>query len=911
MSERMLLPVLHLFNDGYLAAMPLLLPFASSELGLSLGMVGLLGSMLSFSGIMLALPAGMVAAAIGPNRLLCFAVLSYCVGFLILGFSSGVLLIVVAFVFGSLAFGIFHPVAFSSVAKESDSTDLGKRMGTFAATGDIGRIVFAAAVTFIVGLTSWRSTALVYGVVAGVFFIICMASTTRKVHARSHRSGEGLTLDLSLFKDRHFFWANCASVMDSFANSSLFIFLPFLLTFRGIDATLLGSFTAVFFVGNLLGKVVMGRLVDKIGQIRIFIFSEASIFVALMVLALVPSSALIMGLALVLGFLTKGTVPITSTMIAESVKGKNSFETAYSVNSFSVSIATTAAPLFFGVLADRFGVQMIFFGCAFVALCSTLPALLLKRTIHILGDPMNENLNLRDLLCTELEQNQRLGDFPWEKIDGLWMSELGIDSPVGLSSAVMSSLIPPAPPEELRRVVPEDFIPGTFFLSERLSRPAFISMKDNLPFPEWVDAAVKNEIERLLTAFPETDSMIREKEAEKSISVGDYVFCALFLPTEDGCRLLEVVPNQIYQDVFTKLIASFIYEDTFHYPCVEQDYNEKIERISYSIAERIKDYPLKKLFAFSVSAGCLGVDMKSSASAASPIHRSLSNIIFYDIGELETEQEKLERMFAQLKKMAAKRFEIDCWQDFALDIVFAKSPVILSWFHDDCAETIIDLLFIQSLLAQNSNITVVSIPRSGKHGVRFGNDASSMDILRHLSSPCFSSLRRMWKGDRFQFLEEGPCWGAVYAPHFSEEVVKMLLKSTAIVVKGSRSYELLQGINCNAYFASMVCRDFSESVFDIDAESGHSVFVHQRPLLSSFEGFKDRFKRTRRLDSGKDIMLCPMTAKDYLPATRNNRYDALKSRFSTEAEANRWIVEGARRTGKTIARFILDQNASE
>ena len=45
----MLLPLLHLFNDGYLAVMPLILPFAAAEFSIPLSVVGLLGSLLSFS----------------------------------------------------------------------------------------------------------------------------------------------------------------------------------------------------------------------------------------------------------------------------------------------------------------------------------------------------------------------------------------------------------------------------------------------------------------------------------------------------------------------------------------------------------------------------------------------------------------------------------------------------------------------------------------------------------------------------------------------------------------------------------------------------------------------------------------------------------------------------------------------
>lgn len=150
----MLLPILHLFNDGYLAAMPLVLPFAAEEFSIPLSIVGLLGSLLSFSGIILALPAGAAAARFGAVRLLSFAVLCYSIGFLLLGTAGGIAAIFAAFILGSIAFGIFHPIAFSAVAKESSSSQLGRNMGIFAATGDIGRIAFAAAVTFIIGLTS-------------------------------------------------------------------------------------------------------------------------------------------------------------------------------------------------------------------------------------------------------------------------------------------------------------------------------------------------------------------------------------------------------------------------------------------------------------------------------------------------------------------------------------------------------------------------------------------------------------------------------------------------------------------------------------------------------------------------------------------------------------------------------------
>ena len=376
----MLLPILHLFNDGYLAAMPLVLPFAAEEFSIPLSMIGLLGSLLSFSGIILALPAGAAAARFGAVRLLSFAVLCYSIGFLLLGTAGGIAAIFAAFILGSIAFGIFHPIAFSAVAKESSSSQLGRNMGIFAATGDIGRIAFAAAVTFIIGLTSWRFTSFLYGIAALFLFLFCFIYALRRNDGNKETASKSKKkLDYSILKKKAFGLSNVASFLDSFANASLFIFIPFLLTFRGIDAAFIGVFTSVFFVGNLLGKVIMGRLTDRVKEEYLFIGCECCIFIALIILALSPSAVIISLLSLILGFFTKGTVPIVSTMIAQSV-GETEYEAAYSVNSLSTSIANTLAPLFFGLLADILGVQAIFSACGIAALLASIPAIVLVKT---------------------------------------------------------------------------------------------------------------------------------------------------------------------------------------------------------------------------------------------------------------------------------------------------------------------------------------------------------------------------------------------------------------------------------------------------------------------------------------------------------------------------------------------------
>ncbi|MBR1735247.1 MAG: hypothetical protein IJ730_07405, partial [Alphaproteobacteria bacterium] len=279
---------------------------------------------------------------------------------------------------------------------------------------------------------------------------------------------------------------------------------------------------------------------------------------------------------------------------------------------------------------------------------------------------------------------------------------------------------------------------------ERLSRPAFISPSDNLPFYEWVKNNVSSELLRLKKADAKAHELLCNKEIEKGISVNDFVFLSMFLVDKNqGKRLIEQVPNQIYQDVFRKLISFFMFDDVNRYPYAEKSYNEKVEAVSLAILDKISDVSVYDLFRYSIAAGALGVDMKSSASAASPIQRGLRNIIFYDAGKDEDFTEKVKRMKDELDLKVQEPLVIDFWKEFESDFLNNEEKKSLVWFHDDVAETVFDLFFIQKILSCNSKLDIISIPRSGKHGIRFGNDASSTDIkkiFRYACIFCFKVL---------------------------------------------------------------------------------------------------------------------------------------------------------------------------
>ena len=173
------LSYLHILNDGWLASLPLLLPFIQKDLHFNFSRIGLLTSILSLASVALALPSASISKKFGGYKVLVFAVLLYSLAFTITGFAKSFTYLVIAFIIGSIGFGIFHPISFALIAHSSNKNELGKKMGSFTAIGDIGRIGISAGVTLLVSLVSWRNTAVLYGIIP-IILVIGFIVLTKK-----------------------------------------------------------------------------------------------------------------------------------------------------------------------------------------------------------------------------------------------------------------------------------------------------------------------------------------------------------------------------------------------------------------------------------------------------------------------------------------------------------------------------------------------------------------------------------------------------------------------------------------------------------------------------------------------------------------------------------------------------------
>jgi FSR family fosmidomycin resistance protein-like MFS transporter len=375
MNNLLLLNLIHILNDGFESSFLLLLPFIANDLHLNLAQVGLLGTIESSIGLPLVFPAGLLAKKFGGLQVIAIAFFMYCFGYLATGFSPSFTVLIFTFALTGIGFGSFHSIAFALIAKWTDPTKRGLHIGNFTAIGDAGRIAISALLTFIIVYIGWRYTTLLYALIGIIACIIFSFLVFKKRDAITIKEKVQKNISfIEILKHKLFLLANLTNFLDTFASNSLFIFLPFLLLKRGINPSILGMFTAIFFVGNFLGKSLLGRFADKFGNTKTFIISELCMVCMIIILANMSSVIAIIGSSFVLGIFTKGTIPVIKTLISDSAEHHGNFEKAFSINNIVDKVGLTTAPILLGVISNQFGIVTAFNFCAAVAFLATIPA---------------------------------------------------------------------------------------------------------------------------------------------------------------------------------------------------------------------------------------------------------------------------------------------------------------------------------------------------------------------------------------------------------------------------------------------------------------------------------------------------------------------------------------------------------
>lgn len=370
--------LLHFLNDGVRTAIITLLPFMAKDISLSLAQVGFLGSSQSLIGALIALPTGFIMGRFGRFRILFLLLLIYSLGAIGIALSYTLPVLLCAFYFGALGFGMFHTVGFALTAKNSDSSNIGNTMGNFTSIGEIGRVTIPPFALFTTSIIGWRMAIGVLGIGGVLLFFVLQLLKPQKESNQAHsqetpQTHKDFVKDIIIiFKQKSARAVTIAAIIDGLASSPIYVYLPFLLVSYGLTAGTLSIAMGGFFIGSLIGKSLLGRAVHFLGNKKIFIISEICMALSLIVIAQTTQYFFLLLFALLLGMFTKGTSPVVQTMFS-ALSDKEHYHKVFAVSELAIGLSAVVTIIMMGAIADKAGLKMIFYLSACLATCATVP----------------------------------------------------------------------------------------------------------------------------------------------------------------------------------------------------------------------------------------------------------------------------------------------------------------------------------------------------------------------------------------------------------------------------------------------------------------------------------------------------------------------------------------------------------
>lgn len=409
--------------------------------------------------------------------------------------------------------------------------------------------------------------------------------------------------------------------------------------------------------------------------------------------------------------------------------------------------------------------------------------------------------------------------------------------------------------EQIYSIVPSDYYPGLFQMSERKDEPAFLLEENKVPFKKWLSQKFSKEVVQLCQ-----NKLLNEKIK----NIGDerlvsYCIEILEFKNKYNNYFVDLIINQEYSDMFRRIIMFLIMGSPFYIYNNQLSFNTLGKKIAPLILKRTEDYCLKDRLFQSIASGMIGMDIKERNISTAPI--SLKSNLELDGQSVVKITEELDKYIHSIDKIG-----IDCFEQY-YDEVICGEYLNIAWFTDDYIESIFELKFIEEQLYINETLSFTLIPRYDS----YSNDASYNDIKEMLELDELQKLKKYFKNGRFKICRNGMDLSTIDFYRMSSELYSIVKEADICVISGARAFEMTQGLKKVVYYTGIaVCKAYTESITGFSRNSGKLVFLRQGAGERSFKGFRDR--AWRKIKDGNEIInVAKITAKEYYEEKKNDK----------------------------------------
>ncbi|HEY7239302.1 MAG TPA: MFS transporter [Burkholderiales bacterium] len=344
----------HTLHDGLSDVSYVLLPLLAQTFGLSLAQVGLIRSAHRTAMAAFQIPAGLLAERFGERNLLALGTLAAGCAFVALGYVSGFWAILAVLFLAGAGSAVQHPLCSTIISRAFPAEGRRAALGTYNFAGDVGKFAFGGAVSlFLVAGISWQVPVVGFGVAA---ILTAAAVLLLVADARAHSVSTTTSVGGWGIRDRRGFMALCLiEVIDSSTRTGFMTFIAFLLLAKGLPEHWAVLSVPLVLVGGMAGKLACGLLAERLGTARMIVLTEVATAGGILAALALPSVGAFVLLPL-LGVVLQGTSSVLYATIGEYVEPERlprAFGFFYTIG----SVCGIAAPLGYGLLGNRYGVQ--------------------------------------------------------------------------------------------------------------------------------------------------------------------------------------------------------------------------------------------------------------------------------------------------------------------------------------------------------------------------------------------------------------------------------------------------------------------------------------------------------------------------------------------------------------------------
>jgi len=359
----------HAVNDLYSNSISGLLPLITSLFGLSYLFAGVVATVFNVTSSILQPVFGHWFDRTHVPWLLEAGLVVNCLGMSLLGFSSSYVLLL--FLVGSAGLGsaAFHPPAFSSIVRSSESSR-GKAMGVFLSGGNTGYFLgpfVAGALGSAFGLSGMLCL-----LPMGLLVSALLYRFSRKGIAQTHE----IALDHRSANKRLVGLLAVITALRSVTVQTTVTFLPLYFVAGGQSLLVATGIASVWLGVAVLGQLLGGRLSDRVGRTPV-IASSLLIGAVLFYAFLLTNGAVSLILLALSGAALFANWSVIVVMASEAAPSNVGAVSGLMLG-FSIGVGGIAA-LGFGALADAFGMGPAFLDITIFALIAGLLALFLPR----------------------------------------------------------------------------------------------------------------------------------------------------------------------------------------------------------------------------------------------------------------------------------------------------------------------------------------------------------------------------------------------------------------------------------------------------------------------------------------------------------------------------------------------------